>query len=411
MRSVCDKIIMLEIYIFGREWKMVSLLIRLFVKNRENTSDPEVRRKYGEVCGFAGILLNVLLFAGKFIAGQLSGSIAIMADAFNNLSDAGSSVITLIGFRLAGRKPDPDHPFGHGRIEYISGLVVAAIIILMGFELVKSSVEKIINPQPVDASAIVLIILAASIVVKLYMSFYNRRYGKKINSSAMIATAADSLSDCISTVVVLVSALVARFAGIQIDGWCGLLVGIFVFIAGCKAINETISPLLGQPPEKEFVENIENIVLSYEQVSGVHDLVVHDYGPGRRMISLHAEVDAQEDILAIHDVIDNIEVRLRKELDCEAVIHMDPVVNNEETRALKEMVHGIVKGIDSVINMHDFRAVPGETHTNLIFDIVVPFKYSKSDEELRNTILAEVRKIRSDCNTVVQIDRDYVSGK
>ncbi|MBE6765530.1 MAG: cation transporter [Clostridia bacterium] len=390
---------------------MVSLLIRLFVKNRENTSDPEVRRKYGEVCGFAGILLNVLLFAGKFIAGQLSGSIAIMADAFNNLSDAGSSVITLIGFRLAGRKPDPDHPFGHGRIEYISGLVVAAIIILMGFELVKSSVEKIINPQPVDASAIVLIILAASIVVKLYMSFYNRRYGKKINSSAMIATAADSLSDCISTVVVLVSALVARFAGIQIDGWCGLLVGIFVFIAGCKAINETISPLLGQPPEKEFVENIENIVLSYEQVSGVHDLVVHDYGPGRRMISLHAEVDAQEDILAIHDVIDNIEVRLRKELDCEAVIHMDPVVNNEETRALKEMVHGIVKGIDSVINMHDFRAVPGETHTNLIFDIVVPFKYSKSDEELRNTILAEVRKIRSDCNTVVQIDRDYVSGK
>lgn len=390
---------------------MVSLLIRMFVPDRDNITDPVVRRKYGEVCGFAGILLNVLLFVGKFIAGQLSGSIAITADALNNLSDAGSSIITLIGFRLAGKKPDPDHPFGHGRIEYISGLVVAAIIILMGFELIKSSIDKIINPEPVDASAIVLIILAVSIAVKLYMSFYNRRYGKKINSSAMIATAADSLSDCISTVVVLVSALVAKFAGIQIDGWCGLLVGIFVFIAGCKAINETISPLLGQPPEKEFVDNIEKIVMSYDEVSGIHDLVVHDYGPGRRMISLHAEVDAESDILAIHDVIDNIEVRLGKELDCEAVIHMDPVVNNEETRSLRNIAQSALDEIDPKLSLHDFRAVPGETHTNLIFDVVVPFGYPMTDNDLRTAVAARIQKKKGNYFAVIQIDRDYVSGK
>ena len=390
---------------------MVSLLIKLFVKDSENISDPEVRRKCGEVCGFTGILLNLLLFAGKFFAGLLSGSIAVTADAFNNLSDAGSSVITLIGFRLAGRKPDPDHPFGHGRIEYLSGLLVALLILLMAFELVKSSVSKIIHPEPIDSSLLVIVILAVSIAVKLYMSFYNKSIGKKISSAAMTATAADSLSDCISTAVVLAATLIAKFTGLQIDGWCGLLVGIFVFIAGVKAVSETIAPLLGQPPEKEFVDEIEKLVTSHDEILGVHDLVVHDYGPGRVMISLHAEVDSEGDILELHDVIDNIEFELRRELDCEAVIHMDPIVNNEETRALRSIAEKAVGSIDPVLKMHDFRAVPGNTHTNMIFDVVAPFGYGLSDDELRCAIQSEVQKIRSDCFTVVQVDKDYVSGK
>lgn len=389
---------------------MVSLLLRMFVPDSKNTADPTVRRKYGEVCGFTGILLNLLLFAGKFFAGFISGSIAITADAFNNLSDAGSSVITLIGFRLAGRKPDPGHPFGHGRIEYISGLMVAVLILMMAFELVKSSISKIITPEAVDSSPVVIIILAASIFVKLYMAYYNFHYGKKINSAAMTATATDSLSDCVSTVVVLAATLLAKFAGIQIDGWCGLAVGIFVFIAGIKAVSETISPLLGQAPDKEFVDRVEEIVMSHAMILGVHDLIVHDYGPGRRMISLHAEVDAEGDILEMHDLIDNIEMDLSQELDCEAVIHMDPIVNNESVRELKEMVKTVVADIDPTLHIHDFRAVPGSTHTNLIFDVVVPFKYRMSDEELRKTVFETVQKCRCDCFTVIQIDRDYVTG-
>lgn len=389
---------------------MVSLLLKLFVPNSENTADPTVRRKYGEVCGFTGILLNLLLFAGKFFAGVISGSIAITADAFNNLSDAGSSVITLIGFRLAGRKPDPGHPFGHGRIEYVSGLMVAVLILMMAFELVKSSISKIITPEAVDSSPVVIIILAASVFVKLYMAYYNFRCGRKINSAAMTATATDSLSDCVSTVVVLAATLLAKFAGIQIDGWCGLAVGIFVFIAGIKAVSETISPLLGQAPDKEFVARVEEIVMSHAMILGVHDLIVHDYGPGRRMISLHAEVDAEGDILEMHDLIDNIEMDLRKELDCEAVIHMDPIVNNESVRELKEMVKMVVADIDPALHIHDFRAVPGSTHTNLIFDVVVPFKYNMSDEELRKTVFETVQKCRCDCFTVIQIDHDYVTG-
>lgn len=388
---------------------MISLLIRMLVKNKEQVNDPVVRRKYGEVCGMAGILLNLLLFVGKFIAGQLSGSIAVTADAFNNLSDAGSSVVTLIGFRLAGRKPDPDHPFGHGRIEYVSGLMVALIILMMAFELIKSSVEKIITPQPVDTSLTVIIILIASIGVKLYMSMYNRKYGRKINSSAMLATSVDSLSDCISTAVVLAAAVIAKFTTFNIDGWCGLLVGIFILIAGVRAVLDTLSPLLGQPPEKEFVDQIEQIVTAHDDILGIHDLVVHDYGPGRRMISLHAEVDAEGNVLELHDLIDNIELELRHVLDCEAVIHMDPIVDNEETRSLKAMVVEVVQDIDSALTIHDFRVVTGVTHTNLIFDLVMPFDYSTTEEKLREMVDAAVKERRSDCFTVIQIDRSYIS--
>ncbi|MBP3501240.1 MAG: cation transporter, partial [Oscillospiraceae bacterium] len=301
---------------------MITLLSRWFIRDRDHVTDPAVRRAYGQLCGLTGIGLNVLLFIGKFLAGTISGSIAITADAFNNLSDAGSSVITLLGFRLAGRKPDPEHPFGHGRIEYISGLIVSGLILLMGAELAKTSFDKILHPAAVDFSVIAMVILAVSILVKLYMSLYNRQIGKKINSAAMAATAADSISDAISTSAVLAAMLVAKFSGLMIDGYVGMIVAVLILISGVKAAKETIAPLLGQAPETEFVQQIERIVMSHPPICGIHDLVVHDYGPGRVMISLHAEVPAGGDMLELHDVIDNAEIALRRELNCEAVIHM-----------------------------------------------------------------------------------------
>ena len=277
---------------------MISFLSRLLIQNREQVNDPEVRRRYGILCGAVGICLNILLFAGKFIAGTLAASIAITADAINNLSDAGSSLITLIGFKLAGHAPDPDHPFGHGRIEYISGLVVSFLIILMGVELLKSSVDKILHPAPVEGGVLVVVILAVSIAVKIYMYLYNRSIGRRIDSAAMKATAADSLSDTAATAVVLAATLIGQCTGVMIDGWCGILVAAFILYSGINAAKDTISPLLGQPPEEAFVKQIEQIVMSHEEVQGMHDLIVHDYGPGRVMISLHAEVPAPGDILA-----------------------------------------------------------------------------------------------------------------
>ena len=306
-----------------------------------------LRRAYGQLCGAVGIGLNLLLFAVKFFAGSVSGSIAITADAFNNLSDAGSSLVTLLGFRLAGRKPDPEHPFSHGRMEYISGLVVSGLILLMGVELGKSSMGKILHPEEVASSPLVLVILVVSIGVKLYMFSYNRAVGKKIHSTAMDATAMDSLSDAVSTAAVLVATLVGQFTGLMIDGWVGLLVALFILYSAYKAAKETLSPLLGQTPDPEFVRHIQEIVLSYPEVQNVHDLIVHDYGPGRVIISLHAEVSASGNLLQLHDVIDNIEHRLQKELGCVAVIHMDPIVTDDpETQRLRLAVAEKVKTID-----------------------------------------------------------------
>ena len=270
---------------------MISLLARLFLKT-EGRDEAALRKEYGILCGAVGIALNVLLFAGKFFAGTLSGSIAITADAFNNLSDAGSSFVTLLGFQLAGQKPDSDHPFGHGRIEYLSGLAVSMLILLMGFELAKSSLDKILHPAPVDSSWLVIAILCVSIAVKLYMSFYNRSLGKKLNAPAMLATAADSLSDSVATTAVLIATLVGRFSGLMIDGWCGILVAAFILWSGFNAAKDTINPLLGTPPTHEFVDQIKHLVMAHPAIIGIHDLIVHDYGPGRVMISLHAEVSA-----------------------------------------------------------------------------------------------------------------------
>lgn len=386
---------------------MIRILEKLFVGGKEGN---DRRQAYGVLCGVVGILLNVCLFTGKFLAGAISNSIAITADAFNNLSDAGSSLVTLIGFRLAGAKPDPEHPFGHGRIEYLTGLVISAAILIMAFELIKDSVDKILHPQETVFSVLALVILAISILVKLYMAYYNTAVAKKIDSAAMRATATDSLSDACATTVVLVAALISKLAGIYIDGWCGALVGVFIFIAGVKAAKETLDPLLGQPPEKEFVEAIEALVKQEPVVRGVHDLVVHDYGPGRLMISLHAEVPAEGDILAMHDVIDNLEKRLEHELHCDAVIHMDPVVtNNPEIDRLKEQEKAILSEIDPTISMHDFRVVMGPTHTNIIFDVVLPYQYRMGDDELVALLKQKTKeRLGEQYFLVVKVDKAYI---
>ncbi len=387
---------------------MVSLLAKLFIKDRENTSSPKVRQAYGILCGSIGIALNILLFAGKFLAGLLSGSIAVTADAFNNLSDAGSSLITLVGFKMAGQKPDPHHPFGHGRIEYLSGLMVSVAILIMAFELVRSSAEKILHPQPVDFSPLTLIILAASIAVKIYMAYYNRNIGRKIDSTAMKATAADSLSDTLATTVVLIAMLTGRFTGLQVDGYCGVLVGLFIFYAGYGAAKDTISPLLGQPPHPDFVRNVEEIVMSYDHVLGIHDMIVHDYGPGRVMLSLHAEVPADGNILVLHDMIDNIEHHLHDELHCEAVIHMDPIVTDDaRTNHIRQKVAQLLTDNYPDVRFHDFRIVEGPTHTNIIFDVAVPFDYRYKDEEITAFLQNKIHDINNSYYAVIQVDKTY----
>ncbi len=388
---------------------MIRILAGMFIKNNEQIEKPEVRRAYGMLCSIVGIALNVLLFAGKYLAGVLSGSIAITADAFNNLSDAGSSVITLVGFRFSGMKPDKDHPFGHGRIEYLSGLGVAMLIILMGFELFKSAIGKIMSPEPVETGAVTVVILLASVCVKLYMWFYNRSVGMKIDSEAMKATATDSLSDSVATSAVLISMLAAHYTGIMIDGWCGLVVAVMVLYAGYKAAKDTIDPLLGGPPSKEFVNSIREIVMSHEEIIGIHDLVVHDYGPGRCMVSLHGEVPANGDIIALHDMIDHIEKELEERLGCEAVIHMDPLETDNEV--ITEMKHELLTHINSElpgISIHDFRMVQGPTHTNLIFDAVVPHGFDMTNDEVQEALEKLVLKHWDKCFAVVHVEQSYI---
>ena len=389
---------------------MITLLVNMLIHEKEDVKNPKVRQQYGMICGLVGIMLNILLFAGKFVAGLLSHSISITADAFNNLSDAGSSCVTLVGFKMAGAKPDVNHPFGHGRIEYVTGLIVSGAILVMAFELIKSSVEKILHPEPVTFGVLSLWILLASIVVKIYMAFYNYKIGKKLDSAAMRATATDSLSDTCATAAVLAGALVGEFTGLQIDGWCGILVGLFIFYAGISAARDTLNPLLGQPPEEDFVRQIENIVLSYQEICGIHDLLVHDYGPGRRMISLHAEVPAEGNILELHDIVDNAEMELRNKLRCDAVIHMDPVVTEDAyILELKGKIERLMKEIDSVITMHDFRVVMGQTHTNLIFDVVVPYEFALSDEALERQIQIQVNySLGENYFVVIQVDKAYL---
>lgn len=391
---------------------MVKLLSKIFIKNPENTGDPAVRRAYGSLCGALGIALNLLLFACKYIAGLLSGSIAVTADAFNNLSDAGSSVITLVGFKLSGKRPDAEHPFGHGKLEYISGLAVAGLILIMGFELLTSSIEQILDPQPVKTGLLAAAILAGSVLVKLYMFTYNRKIGKKINSSAMLASSADSLSDSAATAVVLLSMAVAHLADVNIDGWAGLAVACFILFSGIKAAGDTVSPLLGKAPEPEFVEQVKSTVLAYPEILDIHDLIVHDYGPGRCIISLHAEVDGSGDIFVLHDAIDSAERQLADELGCLATIHMDPVESDNTTVTQKrEELKKLLSELPEIRNIHDFRMVSGPSHTNLIFDVVVPPELHDSDAQVRARVCELVEGRMPGHFAVVNVDRAYTEAQ
>ena len=386
---------------------MITCLAKFWI--RESDSEEKKRRVYGTLGAVVGIFLNICLFTGKYLAGFFSGSIAIMADAFNNLSDAGSSFISLIGFVFSGKKPDLDHPFGHGRIEYLAGLGVSFLILLMGVELAKNSVQKILHPVSVQISTLSIAVLSASILVKLYMAYYNHAIGKKIRSATIAATATDSLSDAAATTVVLLAMLFLAVTGINIDGYCGILVAVFILAAGIGAAKETVSPLLGQAPDPEFVKEIKELVMQHEEVLGIHDMAVHDYGPGRVMVSLHAEVSGDGNIYELHDLIDRIERELKEKLHCETVIHMDPIdVGNEKTVEMKEEMVKLVKAIDERLTIHDFRMVTGMTHHNMIFDVVIPADFKLSQEELKDIIQKKVWEKWPDYYVVIDVDTAYV---
>lgn len=387
---------------------MTEFLVRTFIKSGGDVTDPAVRQQYGTLSGGVGILLNLLLSLSKFLAGLLTGSISVTADAFNNLSDALSSVVTLVGFRMAGKAADDDHPFGHGRIEYLSGLAVSAAILLVGVELGKTSLNKIFHPEAVSFSIISVVILSCSIAVKLWMSVFNRALSKRIGSAAMAATAADSLSDVTATSAVLLGVLVGHFTGLTIDGWVGVLVAVFILRSGWGAAKDTLDPLLGKSPDPALVRGIQDTVLSHAGVTGIHDLIIHDYGPGRCMVSLHAEVPMDADIMEMHDTIDAAERELKAKYRIEASIHMDPIATGDErVNAAHQRVAALVKGIDPEMTIHDFRMTDGPQHKNLIFDVAVPYHVKRTDDEICECVRAAVRAEDPGWFAVIEVDRAY----
>lgn len=366
---------------------MTELLIRLFVKDGTNINETKVRAAYGRLSGVTGIICNLLLFAAKLVIGTLSGSVSITADAVNNLSDASSSIVTLLGFKLASKPADDKHPYGHSRIEYFAGLIVALFILAIGFELIKSSVGKIIHPSEVGFSYVLVTVLVISILVKLWLSLFNYKLGKRISSQTLLATAADSRNDVISTSAVLVACIVGKISGLMIDGYVGLLVALLIIWSGIGIMRDTIDTLLGKAPDEELVRAIANEIKSCEIVLGIHDLIVHDYGPGRRFASAHAEVDCTLDPLVSHDFIDIIEREVKEKLHVDLVIHCDPIVtNDEELNEMLSLVKNAVSTIDERFSVHDFRMVRGEDHTNLIFDLVIPYEYETKTEALKKQI-------------------------
>ena len=389
---------------------MIQALTRRWLAGQD-PSAPEVRQKCGTRAGVVGIVLNALLCMGKLAAGLLTGSVAIVADAFNNLSDAASSVITLVGFRLAAQAADEEHPFGHGRMEYLAGLVVSMAILLMGFELGKTSVEKLLHPEELSFSWLAVAILAAAVLVKLWMHRFNRTLGRAISSQAMEATAADSLSDAAATGVVLAATLIGHFFHLQIDGLAGLLVAAFILKTGWEAAKDTLDPLLGRPMDRSLSEDIDKLVVSHPNLLGSHDLVYHDYGPGRAMMSFHAEVPADADLLEMHDIIDHIERELKEKHHIETVIHMDPVVNDQRTTALREQVAQLAREIDPVLSIHDLRITAGPRHTNVLFDVMVPYGFSLSDSQVVARLSEGVRGLSSKYFPVIQVDHSYVDQR
>ena len=366
---------------------MTKLLLRLFVRDHENTENAAVRTACGLLSSWVGIVCNALLCAAKLTIGIVSGSVSITADAVNNLSDAAASVVTLLGFKLASKPADDEHPYGHDRIEYLAGLAVAVLILIIGFELVKSSVDKILHPTAVEFSPALVIVLVLSILGKLWLAIFNRTLGKKIRSSALIAASADSRNDVLATSAVLLACVIGKATGLMLDGYIGLLVAVFILCSGIGIIKDTIDPLLGAAPDEELVHRIAGIVTAQEKVLGVHDLIIHDYGPGRRFASLHAEMDAQQDVLESHEIIDDLERLVKQELNVELVIHFDPVVTDDEERnTMRNQIEQIVREIDERLSIHDFRMVRGVGHTNVIFDMVVPFDLRAQTSFLKKTI-------------------------
>lgn len=382
-------------------------LCRKFVKDHDHITDPAVRLSYGRLAGVTGIVCNLLLCGFKMLAGFLAGSLAMVADAFNNLSDAGSAVVTLVGFKLASAPPDKDHPFGHGRMEYLSAMAVAVLIIIAGVELATSAVDKILHPGDAQFSLVSAMILAVSIGVKLWMALFHRHIGGLIHSDALSAAGTDSRNDVICTSVVLVSSVVGYYTNVSLDGYVGIAVAMFVVWSGFTVIRDTVSPLLGQAPDPELVENIRATVMAYDGVVGIHDVIVHDYGPGRVIASLHAEVPEDQPISKSHDIIDNIEMELMEKFHILTCIHMDPVdTDNPETLRLKEMAMGLMHGIDESLTLHDFRVVSGDTHTNLLFDLVVPHT-CKEPEEIAQRMREAVHEADPKLFAVIKVEYSY----
>lgn len=388
----------------------MNIFLRLCIRDGD-PQDPVVRRRCGVLSGGIGIGLNLLLFLGKFLAGFVTASIAITADAFNNLTDAASSVVTLIGFRLAGQEADEEHPFGHGRMEYLAGLVVSMLILLVGIELARSSFQKILHPEPVTFSLLSAGILGASVAVKLWMFFFNRALSRCIQSAALSATAADSLSDAAATGTLLLGLLAGYFFSLPLDGWLGMAVALFILRAGWGAAKDTIDPLLGRAMDPELAADIDRIVRGHDYILGIHDLVYHDYGPGRAMMSLHAEVPADGNFLEIHDMIDHIERELKARHHIETCIHMDPVVRDERTDTLRSQVAEIAKKLDPSLTIHDFRITAGPIHTNILFDVVVPYGFCLSDGEVRSALAEGIKALSDRYFPVIQVDHSYVEGR
>ncbi len=387
---------------------MTSLLLKLFVKDYEKTNDSNVREKYGTLGGLVGIIVNMIIAAAKLIIGSFSGSISITADAVNNFSDAGSSIITLIGFKMANKPADEDHPYGHGRIEYISGFIVAFIVLIFGVELMKSSVDRIINPSEITYSIWAIVVLVLSIIGKIWLGLFNRKLGKAINSTAMTAVFTDCISDSGATAVTIISMLLAHFAKINIDGILGVIVAVIIIIAGINIIRDTLNPLLGQAPDKELVNDIAETVLSFDKVVGIHDLVLHNYGSTKTFGSIHVEVPANENVLVVHEIMDNIELEIKKKFGVDIVAHTDPIeTDNKLVEDNRKFIINIINSIDEKLTIHDFRLVSGPTHTNLIFDIVLPYTSKITESEVKNLVSQKVKEIKPECNCVITVDRDY----
>lgn len=388
---------------------MTDFLIRLFIGKNNDPKAPATRKKYASLAGFTGILLNILLFAGKLTMGILAGSVAIIADAFNNVSDAGSSVVTLIGFRLAGKPVDKEHPLGHGRVEYVSGFIVDMLIILVGFELLTSSVDKIIHPALPAVGNVTLWILGAAILVKLWLFFFYKKIGKTIASSSIKASAFDSLSDCVATTLVLVSALVARIWNVGIDGWAGILVAAFILFTGVKAAKETIDLLLGSPPDPAFIKDIYDFSKAYPQIIGIHDVMVHDYGPGRQIVSFHAEVPADSDINIAHEEVDKMERDMNEKFGCIVTIHLDPIVTNDPlVNELHEIAENAARSVDPEFTIHDFRITVGETSFNLIFDLLLPADHKISAKDAEKAVTEAIKAQRPNCFCVIRVEHPFV---